>query len=654
MIRFQITFLLLFGWCVSALAYNTDTLLHQYQHSTNDSVRLRAMINLAWQYRNTDAERSIHFADEAAILAIARGDTSALASAYLRKALTLRKRGRFDEALLLNQNAVELKQTIRDTLGLALALGNLSQLHKSMGNFEQAVTLRIASIKWLSPPQYAKHRMKGYNNLASIYASLKEHSKAMEQYNRCLSIAQQLDDSTTLARTWYNLGATHQSLLEYDTAEYHYQRALLYATQHQDALALARLYNSLGSLQHLKRNANKALALFEQAKTLYAQLGFTPELIMVYNNIAAVHQQQGRFDVALTHYRKSASMADSIGIPNDLEQVYFNFSETYERRSMPDSALHYYKLYSTVKDSLFNAEKNRQILEVQEKFETAEKDKSIAELNQVQMAQQADIQLRNVLLVGAGFFSLLLLVVGINYYQKLQVQRKLAAQEAELSRQSMVEVLKDSELKSINAFIDGETSERQRIASELHDNLGSRLATVKLHYDHLIGELDSDSTRSSLLTANNLLGETLGEVRQLAQHLTAGVLNKFGLVSATEDLCKAISASGALTLSVDAFELEDRLSPALELTLFRTLQELVSNIVKHARATEANIQLIRYEDHIHIMVTDNGRGFSTMAPSVQQGFGLRSIEARIADLGGSFTIDTQPNHGTTCIIEIPI
>lgn len=654
MIRFLFFFLPLLAISSVAAASRTDSLLLAYSNSSADSVRLKVTMDLAWELRNTDAEQSIQFADEAATLAKVLGDSSALASAYLRKAVVFRKQGQYQEALSLIEQAMVLKQTVHDSLGLAMALGNLSQLRKALGQYEQAVAARLQSIDILRHPRYRKYQMTGLSNLASIYGAMGQHHKAIEHYEASLEVAEQLKDSTTVSRTWFNLGVSWYQLQAFEQAENYYEKALRYATHHQDQVAQARLFNSIGTLYFEKNESERALDFYHKAEELYDELGFATELVMIYNNFAITYEQQGRYQQAMVQYRKAAAWADSIGSPKDLSQVYLNLSRTFETLEQPDSALHYFRQHTVLNDSLFNAEKNRQILEVEEKYASAEKDRSIAELNQVKLAQEADITLRNILLGGAGLLAVLALLFGINYYQKLQAQKKLAAQEAELNRQSVMEVLKESELKSMNAYIDGESSERQRLAGELHDHLGSRLATVKLHYDYLSDQLPEGKQLETLQKANMLLAEVLIEVRQLAHNLTSGVLHQFGLVSATEDLCNAITASSALRVQMDAFDLGDRLPPALELALFRAIQELMTNVIKHARATEIDLQLIRHEEHISIIVEDNGRGFQLEESNKDSGLGLKSIDARITKLGGTFTIDSRPRHGTTCILEVPI
>jgi len=647
-------FLVFFPLVFSTYGANVDSLLHLYSHPSHDSVKLRAMLKLAWEYRNTDTERSIELADEATELAVQIKDTASLASAYLRKALTLRKQGQLERSRALIENAIQLKKAVGDSLGLAAALGNLSQVNKLQGEYDKAIANRLEAIQLLAILGNKKKLASAYNNLAGVYADLGQSNKAIAYYKDCLNLAIALNDSGTISHTWYNLGAAYFDLKKFRDANQYYSLSLDYASRKKDRISQARLQNSIGALHYERQHFSTALKNFNAAESLCKELGFKSELALVYNNKATVYAKRNETERSVRYYLLAARLASDLNNPRDLHLVYYNLSEGYTSLGQTDSAFHYFQLYTSVKDSLFNVEKNRQIVEIQEKFESVQKDKSIAELNQVKAEQEAEIRVRNILLGGIGVVSLLAIVFGVNYFQKLRAQKALATKVSELNQQKMMDLITNNELKTVNAYLDGETSERERLAGELHDHLGSRLATVKLHYDHLAAMNSDKGHRQQLEKANALLGEALGEVRKIAHNLTSGVLNKFGLVPAIEDLCAAISTSGKLEVQLDAFELDNRLPPSTELSLFRAVQELLTNTIKHANATEASVQLVRHEDHITIVVADNGKGFDLSGASSNEGIGLRHVETRVTNIGGTFSIDTRPGYGTTGVIELPI
>ena len=246
---------------------------------------------------------------------------------------------------------------------------------------------------------------------------------------------------------------------------------------------------------------------------------------------------------------------------------------------------------------------------------------------------------------------MVLLVAIIAYLLQKNTKRKqlLAEQEKALESQKLSTVLKEQELKSIDAMIAGQEKERQRIANDLHDDLGSLMANVKLHFDAL-----KDNPSSDLYTkANSLIETAYDKIRGMAHAKNSGVMANKGLLKAINDIANSNSIANKLHIQVVDYGLEQQLENSLELTIFRIIQELIANIVKHAEATEATIHITNHENTINLMVEDNGKGFDTKAISQHQGMGIHSIDKRIENLGGTVTIESEINKGTTVIIDIP-
>jgi two-component system NarL family sensor kinase len=132
------------------------------------------------------------------------------------------------------------------------------------------------------------------------------------------------------------------------------------------------------------------------------------------------------------------------------------------------------------------------------------------------------------------------------------------------------------------------------------------------------------------------------------------VLMKLGLVNALKDLCDNISASKLLSVSLQVHGMNKRLNATTEIMLFRIVQELLNNIIKHAQATEAIIQFIREESRLSVIVEDNGRGFNTVEADEQNHAGIATIQSRVNYLNGKMSIDSQKNVGTTIMMDFLI
>jgi hypothetical protein len=217
--------------------------------------------------------------------------------------------------------------------------------------------------------------------------------------------------------------------------------------------------------------------------------------------------------------------------------------------------------------------------------------------------------------------------------------------------QKLQSELKEEELKSINAMVEGQEKERLRIANDLHDDLGSLMANIKIHF----GTFKNKDSDNLFQRTNDLIDEAYQKIRNIAHAKNSGVLAKQGLYEAIKKQAKSISVSKEITVKVIENGLSERLENSVELAIFRVVQELITNVIKHAQATELDIHLNQHEDTINIMVEDNGVGFdNTKARSKQQGMGLISVERRIEKLGGTVFVESQPQNGTSVIIDVPL
>ncbi|MEM9547384.1 MAG: ATP-binding protein, partial [Bacteroidota bacterium] len=258
------------------------------------------------------------------------------------------------------------------------------------------------------------------------------------------------------------------------------------------------------------------------------------------------------------------------------------------------------------------------------------------------------------ILIGCG---LLVLVCYVFYNNRLiRRQQKLAQQENLIKQQEIEKLLKDQELSTIRNILDIQEKERVRIAKDLHDRLGSMLSMVKLHFQNTNQKLDElkSANLDAYNKANSLLDEACGEVRKIAHNLSSGILKNFGLVAAIEELKNSLVNTKQYSVEFVTHRINQRFFPELEVAIYRIIQELISNIIKHAEATEISIQLLNKDSELHLEVSDNGLGFSNSKEDYMKGMGLKNIESRLQTFEGKMRIDARPKHGVSVFITIPL
>ena len=248
------------------------------------------------------------------------------------------------------------------------------------------------------------------------------------------------------------------------------------------------------------------------------------------------------------------------------------------------------------------------------------------------------------------------LVIGVLIVMNSKRKEKIALQGKLIEQQRFEKALKDYELSSIDIMLTGQEKERQRIANDLHDNLGSMLATLKLNFQNLKlrkNEVVPDDNKLYEKT-DELIEEAYQKVRRIAHAKNAGVFANEGLIPEIKKLAAKVSIPGKLQINVIPFGFTERLDSTFEISIFRAVQELATNIIKHSKATEATIHLTQHDDNINIIFEDDGIGMDVSKTNMQDGMGLHSIAKKIEQLNGTFTIDSTPGRGTTIIIDLPI
>jgi len=200
------------------------------------------------------------------------------------------------------------------------------------------------------------------------------------------------------------------------------------------------------------------------------------------------------------------------------------------------------------------------------------------------------------------------------------------------------------------AVLEAQEAERTRIAESLHNGIGQLLCATKLQLEHL----HSTTTDAAWARADELLADAMQQTRALSHELVPAVLTALGLEAALLDITRQLSSAQLrFTCSVALEAAEPPLSQTLQVALFRMAQELAQNVVKHAQATEASLELETTAGVVLLRVEDNGVGFAA-APASSTGIGLRTIRDRVALLGGTLDIGASPTYGTYVRLRIPL
>ncbi|MGJ8743482.1 sensor histidine kinase [Polaribacter sp.] len=252
-----------------------------------------------------------------------------------------------------------------------------------------------------------------------------------------------------------------------------------------------------------------------------------------------------------------------------------------------------------------------------------------------------------VTIVIIGVLFLLLMSVGLLLFFFLS-RKKIV--EKELDKKSL-EVSHQKEL--LKSIIVTQEKERKRIAQDLHDDISSKLNVISLNANLLKdGELSPDEyliINEGILEATE---KTLDSARKIAHNLLPPILAEFGLKDAIEELADSYNNSRKINVTYSLFYPKNYLQTENELHVFRIVQELINNSVRHGNAKESNIYIEIKDNIFFFNYTDNGIGFNMKDANCKKGLGMKNIESRVALLNGKFSIESSLNNGFKILVII--
>ena len=483
-------------------------------------------------------------------------------------------------------------------------------------------------------------------------STLRKEDEASKEYlDRYYKYAQKQKDTNKLALAHKMYGIVYFDV-SYPKSRKHFEKAIKYALIANDSLLWAKSTDNFALLlAGFDKKQDSSLFYYNQCLKYYKKAKKNSYLVVAaYINIANSYEKKNDIDKALFYLKK----ADSI--PSNKLQAFYKevisekLSDYYKWKGDYKKALEYKELFIKMKDSIEYAQQDVAISELQTKYETEKKEnENILLKNDIAKKKQTQTILIIVvitsIIIGTGISTLIA--------KNAKRKQELAKQKEKIRIQEIEKELKKQELSSIDILIEGQEKERQRLAENLHDNLGGILAAIKLNLQNLQYNKNNEKVLEKCINDSlNLIDAAYRNVRDMAHEKSNGVIASQGLLTAIQKFVNRIS-SKKLEINVDHFGLKNRLDNSLEIRIFRIIQELITNIIKHANATEANISLTNHDSTLNIIVEDNGIGFKK-GFSNSKGLGIASIEKRIESLGGTLEIDSSPNIGSSIIINLPL
>ncbi len=560
--------------------------------------------------------------------------------------------GEFDSLKYFAQEAVKIFIDHKDTMGLISNYSNIGRAYQLMGQFDSAIVNLYKAIDLMeaytpTPVLQKTHlRYQGnvFNNLGIAYVEHGDLENGIKFYLKATEKKVALGDLTEVGNIMINIGGVKFDEGDPIAARAYLDSASFYYEKTNYSLGLLMCKTNSAAVSNMVGEHAKAIEYSKDGAQIAKQLDDQTNVALNYIHLGTAHWRLGNKELAYTYLDSSAMVSqaiDSKRVMNEVQNLRYEFAleeKDFER------ALNYRNEFFATKDSMYQTQKSREISELETQYKTAEKEQEIAFLEQENKLKEATIQRNTFLLIGLVVLIILLIVIFYFIRYRTRQQHLAVLQEQKIR-------MRESQMQAV---IDSQETERKRFATDLHDGMGQLISALNLNIQSM-NETAGDKDKRDKLYNNSttLLKDIHTEIRNIAFNLMPQTLMKAGLIEGLEELIHRINRTEKIQVHLSVYDLDHRLPEVVEVSIYRIIQEFLSNIMKYSQAENVYIGITNHEDELVLTIEDDGIGYDIEKFKVSEGNGWRNINSRVNLIKGELDIDTtEGRKGSSVVINI--
>lgn len=543
----------------------------------------------------------------------------------------------YKQALYYYYQALSKAINFNDSTRLADAYNNLGKVNLKIGNYKEAFDSFMKALDVYNKNQQYGNAASTHNNLGLLYHELNNSEKAVDNFRIALAGFEALGDSIGMSAALNNIGLTYSN----DSALFYFNKAAE-INKRNNLYGLGISYQARGNFYFNIGLTDEAGDNYEKARTVAQAIKQSYQEAFAILGLAHVALAENQLNDALNFANQALTIAREMDNKVLLNNAFEIISRIYEEMGDLRQSIEFYREYAQLKDELENQTILHQIYntEISTLTETNALQQLQIEKHMLKQQQKNNLLVFIIVVFILGIFGFSLLYFNVRQRQQSRLQQTIINLNEKKSR----------------VAIEAEIQERQRIGRELHDGLGQMLSVARLHISTIQQKENLTEYRKKELleAAIRSVDEAFDEVRNISHNLAPSLLSEKGLVEAIKTLSNHINKSGQLNMHFETFGLNGSLDNLIEHTLYRAIQELLNNAIKHGKASSFNLQLIRDEAGITLMAEDNGVGFNYNEKDFNGNGGISNLRSRIENLNGTIFFDTMIDRGTIVSIVLPI
>ncbi len=614
-----------------------------------DSSRIKVILAYVVEALNNNTSDFLPYMNEVISISKKTNYRRGLQKGFMIGQIYFSDRGDYEKAFLYADSAFSVLKNdtslnARENTGHLY--NNIAGDYFKLGDYEKAIENFTSSARIFDPMNHPFLAVV-YSNFAEVYEKNHESSKAIEFDKKAIAIAEKSQNARSLAVRLLNNSMRLINRKEFIQAASVMKRAEPIIMKLENTSYLQQFYYSSAYIDENNKDHTKAVANYKKALG-YATLN--EDVYQKTNVIEALSDcliDMNKMEEAKLYLDTLLLLANSHDLKAARRNAYVNFAKWYEKNRSYKNANIYLQKTIQLNDSLFSEESKEKIAGLEVRYNVEKKEQEIDGLKAEANIQSLTIRQKNTfnyILIGSA--AILLLISLLSYRNYRQKQK--------LQQQRITELETEKQLTATEAVLKGEEQERTRLAKDLHDGLGGMLSGIKYSLNTMKGNIIMTPENAQAFERSmDMLDSSIKEMRRVAHNMMPEALVKFGLDTALKDFCNDINQSGALKITYQSIGLDNALIDQITaITIYRIVQELLNNTLKHAAAANAIVQVSKTDGLLSVTVEDDGKGFDTSVLKQSKGIGWSNIQNRVDFLKGKLDVSSEPGKGTSVLIEL--
>lgn len=605
---------------------NKDSLIAVIKSPAPQSERLPAYADLVFEIYLSNPDSGILIAQQGISLAEQEGNNFEKASLTNSLGLSYFRKGWYAKSVEAFLESINLFEELKDQEQIARVYLNIGQVYQARKDYNAAQRYNLKALEQFEMLNDSFRIACSYQTLNVVCRELKDYQTAAKYIDRSISILSKLGKAGELANSFTLKGNLLKSQGKSLDAIQEFKKALALYDGTQDLSNKAIAFENLGSAYYELKNYTKSIEFYSRALSIFKEINSEFDQAYERMKLSMPEAKIGDFSSAMVNLDSAESFFKKENTPDFLSELYIHKSEVLSMQGKAAEALEAFRLHVNLKDSLEESRKSDELARLQAEYESDQKEKQIEILQTETTLKEGELYIRNVIIIA----MLALAIMGFYLFIITRNRRRL---QDELQKQQML----------------------NRIAGDLHDDIGSTLSSIKMY---------GDVIRTKAATTNPQLVPLAEKISENAREMIQSMSDIVWTIKPDQDNLHALHdriwnvglelcSPGGIDFKIsELHELDDtRVNTELRHDLFMICKEAINNAVKYSSCTRIQVHLTTNNGFINLIIQDNGCG---IAEDAIRGNGLNNMERRCVNNKGKFEIITGVGRGTRIIAELPV